>query len=556
MPRPYEATTKTIGELLGLEHRHLVVPLYQRSYSWKGAEVSEFWNDLVDFAKDARPQKVEDQYFLGSVVLVERDAEFEILDGQQRLATTTILLAVIRDLLREGAADDKKQAELLQQYIASPQFGGQTIYRLVLNKQDRDYFRAKIQDLDGKDVKLPRKRPASLGLIQGAHNLLRKQAIAYRDEASKDGAEHLKRLAVVVLQNVSLVACTSTDYDTAAGVFITLNTRGIELSTADLLRTWLMGQAGNDSDRADIAADWDVIYSIGSDVAVDDFLRHFWISHHGDVKKQRLYKTVTQWVIKQKEEPAEFSRELAASSQTYVDLATAQTKDDRLRPGLAAVRSLGAKALRPALLSLWENSEDKQRADRERLLSALVTLYVRFITIGSRDNSELEQVVFGIAQDLRKKPLNVDLAIQKIHGLVPDDDRFKSDFADASAKGKPAAYLLRELEHARRPTKELKVATPDLVHVEHIYPQAGVEGERWDDHEAQIDRIGNLTPLAAPINSSIQDKGFQVKKEEYKKSDLQITRDLTRFQSWDASRITSRQKKLAKIAVEAWPYPS
>jgi hypothetical protein len=355
---------------------------------------------------------------------------------------------------------------------------------------------------------------------------------------------------------VSIVACTSTDYDTAAGVFITLNTRGIELSTADLLRTWLMGRATSDADRADIAADWDTIYSISSDVRVDDFLRHFWVSRYGDVKKQRLYKTVSEWIAKEKKDPAAFSRELAESSLTYVDLATAQTKDDRLRPGLAAVRSLGAKALMPALLSLWESTDDKQRADRERLLNALVTLYVRFITIGSRDNSELEQLVFGIAQDLRRKPLNIDLAIQRIHGLVQHDEQFKSDFSDASARGKPAAYLLRELEHARRPTNELKVATPDLVHVEHIYPQAGVDGKRWSDHEELIDRLGNLTPLSAPINSALQDKNFSVKKKEYTKSDLLITKDLEELGEWNADTIAARQKELADLAAVAWPYPS
>lgn len=86
-------------------------------------------------------------------------------------------------------------------------------------------------------------------------------------------------------------------------------------------------------------------------------------------------------------------------------------------------------------------------------------------------------------------------------------------------------------------------------------PQAGVDGKRWADHDEVIDRIGNLTPLAAQINTSLQDKPFAKKVVEYAKSDLLITKDLAQFNDWNATTIAQRQKTLADLALKAWPYP-
>src|SRR5688500_17331786 len=107
MPDPYDAEVNSLGELLTTANQPLRVPLYQRSYSWRPSEYKEFWSDVLDFASDATPQRREDQYFLGSVVVVDKAAELELLDGQQRLATTTILLAAIRNFLATQQAHEE-----------------------------------------------------------------------------------------------------------------------------------------------------------------------------------------------------------------------------------------------------------------------------------------------------------------------------------------------------------------------------------------------------------------------------------------------------------------
>jgi len=99
MPDPYKADVSTLGELLTRQNQPLRVPLYQRPYTWRTSEVRDYWTDLFEFSAGAAPGKREDQYFLGSIVVVDRDDYLELLDGQQRMATTTILLATIRAYL-------------------------------------------------------------------------------------------------------------------------------------------------------------------------------------------------------------------------------------------------------------------------------------------------------------------------------------------------------------------------------------------------------------------------------------------------------------------------
>src|SRR5580700_980924 len=100
MPNQYTPQKRTIGELLSVTNPPIVVPDWQRNYSWTSSEAESFWQDLSDFDQKYPGNNVADQeYFLGSVVIVDNGASHLLLDGQQRLATAGILLSVIRDYL-------------------------------------------------------------------------------------------------------------------------------------------------------------------------------------------------------------------------------------------------------------------------------------------------------------------------------------------------------------------------------------------------------------------------------------------------------------------------
>jgi hypothetical protein len=357
----------------------------------------------------------------------------------------------------------------------------------------------------------------------------------------------------VVTSHVSVVAVSSQDEDNAASVFETLNDRGIGLSTPDLLRNLLLRRADDDDDRERIIEYWHTILAIEEDARVDEFLRHYWLSKHGDVKTRSLYREMKDWIEANEENSLTFSQDLAETALVYRDLVTARDDDADLRRGLEAVRMLGAKSLMPVLLSAYAVGEDAQK---KKLLSTLVALFIRYNVIGNRETTVLETAVYNTAKEFRE---NSDFvaAITRLKNLAPSDEEFVAQFKRASvARRTTARYLLREIEHAKRMTQEVQVETPDRVHVEHIYPQTPLAGQRAADHDRIINRLGNQTLLAARLNVTIRNSDFPTKKPYYESSDLLMTREVGELDSWDADAIDSRQEQLSEYALEIWSFPS
>lgn len=156
-----------------------------------------------------------------------------------------------------------------------------------MNSFDRDFFREEVQDDIPDQTSSPTVRQQSHARIRKARNYFRDQIEKENQglESQKLAFERNLRLGTVLLDHMSVVAVSSNDEDNAAAVFETLNDRGVGLSTPDLLRNFLLRQASNDEGRNEIVEFWRVVLDINEDkVNVDEFLRHYWVSHHGDVK--------------------------------------------------------------------------------------------------------------------------------------------------------------------------------------------------------------------------------------------------------------------------------
>ena len=108
----YTTEKRTLGVVLSNTTPPLRVPDYQRDFSWEGPQISEFWNDLDHFDRQYPGANITGkEYFLGAAVFVNNQTYHLILDGQQRLATATILLAAIRDKIREYNLDVANQIQ-------------------------------------------------------------------------------------------------------------------------------------------------------------------------------------------------------------------------------------------------------------------------------------------------------------------------------------------------------------------------------------------------------------------------------------------------------------
>lgn len=171
MPAPYHPNKRNIGQLLSVTSPSIVVPDWQRNYAWTTSHVETFWNDLIHF--EARmPQELTGEYFLGSVVIVETAAnQHLLLDGQQRLATSAILLSVIRQFTK--LFNDNASRSVQQRYLADMDFStGQTDYKLTLNAYDREFFRREVLEYPEADYEPPAPIHASHRLIRNAKKFL------------------------------------------------------------------------------------------------------------------------------------------------------------------------------------------------------------------------------------------------------------------------------------------------------------------------------------------------------------------------------------------------
>ena len=498
-----------------------------------------------------------EEYFLGSAVLVTGGKTNLLLDGQQRLATATILLSALRDERKSFKAD--AATRLQNKYIADlDDASGETTPVLTMNVYDRDYFRQEVQEGRNADQARPKATLKSHGLVRKARDyfarkVLEQQAVAGVGEA---GFKRNVRLQDVLCNHMSLVIVSSSDEDNAAAVFETLNDRGIGLSTPDLLRNLLLRRAPGDDARARIVSAWQAILGIADEASVEDFLRHYWVSRYGDVKARKLYREIKDTITTDEIDSVALSLELAETAPIYRDISRGRDIDKELQRLLEGIRTLGAKVLFPALLSGYGALPDDETKDSLRsLASALTTLFVRHTVVGGRESTTLESTVYSIAADLRKSK-DFDAAIAALRDFAPDATDFVSRFKRLSV-GRIATsrYLLREIEHAKRATQELAVELGDRVHVEHIYPQTP-DGPKWPNHAQLINRLGNHTLLGRRLNTAIKNGDFATKKEKgYRSSDVLMTKELLGYDDWSPETIERRQQELSGFAFDVWHFP-
>lgn len=222
--------------------------------------------DLVDFMGE----KDEEPYFLGSIVLIKDTAPYtEVVDGQQRLTTLTILLAVLRDPTADPVI---KQA--VQRFIAQPEdiiMGLKAQPRLTLRSKNADFFAERVQapDVVGDLVKLD---PTTLRT--DAQRGIRANAEALREELKGWSEQRRLELVQMLGQRTFMVVVSTPDLDSAHRIFSVMNARGLNLSPSDIFKSYIIGDLKDDDEAADdCAARWeDAEEALGRDAFADLFL--------------------------------------------------------------------------------------------------------------------------------------------------------------------------------------------------------------------------------------------------------------------------------------------
>jgi len=550
---------KKVGSFLSEGNIRFSVPLFQRGFSWEREQIEQMWEDINETISENR-----DEYFLGSIVLNQKSQnECEIIDGQQRLATLTIIFAVIRDAYNEMG--DERHAEIQIEYIAKKERATRRIYgKLNLNKDDKDFFKKYVQDYGSINKGEGYKKETSLN---NSNKLI---FVAYRfftdkiyEELSKLSSQKQKVDYLITLEesisNRFLVIATYVgDESDAYLIFETLNDRGLELSVTDLLKNYLFSKSGKD--LKEVQKKWDEIVTILSNRNVNTFLRHFWISTRSMIREKNLY-SVLKKDIKEHGDVLTFVSNLKSESEVYEALLNPERqywKSTNIVKLLEELNLLNVKQCLPFLLSCRVKFND---SDFKKILELCINFTFRYSTICNFNPNALERLYSSISIKIRDGTLNTIPEITKeIKTLYPDNQTFNNAFVEKDIKEKKVArYILKRINDSLIEGGELVAADSDKVNLEHVLPQnPDAEWEKYLeknklDYKDLVNKIGNMTLLGSEYNRKAANKFFTKKKDEiYKKSKLPITKPLCSLNEWNDKTIRKRQKEFRDVALNIW----
>jgi hypothetical protein len=547
----FQPDKRTLGQILSSTSPPIRVPEFQRDYSWDKVQIEEFWVDLIEFSGDASQSLVGKEYFLGAAVLVNNGTYHLLLDGQQRLATATILLAALRDQITTFSKDAANQLQDL--YITfQDHLSGGRVFKLHLNVFDNNFFRDYIQAFPKVAGTMPQKK--SHYLIKNAYEYFSQKVREGWDAADGGqlGFNWAVRVALALRENLVMVTVVSNNEKSAASIFATLNDRGIGLSTVDLVRSYVL-QNAHPSHREEIIEKWEKVFnSCGKDLAAENLLRMSWVADHGDVKSRSLYKIVSD-AIDTGTTPLAYSQRISQDAILFRQFRDAESEDGEVQQNLKALRTLKFNASYPLLFSA---SRRLTEAENKNLIKALTSLVVRHNVICGLDRAKIESNVYATAKLLADGG-DYSAALNSLRTISPSDVQFNSSFNQLSfskSEHSTARYLLTCLDSKMGATQEVTVAGADQVHVEHIYPQTPPAEHRWSSHDRHVRLLGNLTLLDRRLNESIKNADFAIKKANaYTGSRLEITKALLALPSWSPEAVIARQVQLRDLARDIWP---
>ena len=590
-----DAKQMSLASLISSSRYGFSVPDFQRNYSWTGQQLEQFWADVTSLAEDKFPD-----HFLGPIVLLNSENRKPIIDGQQRITTLVVLAGLIRDKFVEDFGDPKYEV------LGTTQVYSNRINDfLFLNDLQTPFFQSNYQiksileayvirspksDLRKRfgvknDKLSPHDKRAAKNLIN-AQSVLSKKLDDWLDEYStvrENQVTRLSELVTAMKEGIQFLTIEVENEEDAFTIFETLNERGLKLSPADLIKSYILRKVLEENSKAnrdDIIDIWDEIMENLGDYDLTSFLRHYLLTIHNE----SIQKKVIFHKIKNEIEPLEKSVKPVSPRKKLDDLRTAALTYAQLLPDSPAtvenkqievsLKKLDMISdnhrifLLKVFLSNFENDDDLLFAIR-----SVEILVFRWIICG--ENAQvLENHLQIAAHKVKNKDReSLQQACQYLISVSPSDETFRQALLTKSFRdSRLQAYALRTLNlgiTGSEVTTERKE-----VSVEHIAPQKPadevwfmkvakkeLEPEDSEDtptYENYVNKWGNLTILESKLNSIVQNNLWDLKKEGvgtkkgYRNSTVATTSELLVVQDWTREVIDSRTAWFADCALVLW----
>ncbi len=544
--------------------KQFVVPIYQRTYSWTTKECNQLWKDIVNVSqKDEIPA-----HFIGSIVYIEKGiyqvaavSQLLVIDGQQRLTTLSLLLSAVADAIEDDESiGGMTNSKIKNYYLFNSEETDDLFFKLRLTRSDKETFWNLLKNND-----LP---PQHSFRIQENY-----QFFADKIAKSKISLEQLiKGLRKLVIVDISL----DRDHDNPQLIFESLNSTGLDLSQADLIRNYILMGLDPEEQKHLYESYW---YMMEQDFGQANYTKHFdrfmrdyltLKSNAGTIPTLALVYEAFKGYSNQNGVPIEeIVQDIHHYSKHFTKLMLQKEDDPAIRKVLHDIDILKYDVPYPFLMEVFEDYEN-DLLDKSELIEILLLVesYLFRRAICGIPTNSMNKTFATFSKSILDKENYLESVKAKFllldsYRRFPNDEEFKQAFLTKDVYNfRPRNYLLRKLENYKR--KEL-VQVDDYT-IEHIMPQnenlsdewKRDLGENWQTVQATyLHTLGNLTLTG--YNSELSDRPFSEKREMdggFVDSPIRLNRSLADFNGWNEEAILNRSNELADQALTIWKTPT
>lgn len=552
------------------ENKNYFIPAYQRPYSWDAENARQLVDDLYqNYLSDGK------EYFIGSMICTNRKEEgkgFEVVDGQQRLTTISIIISELKGVVKKQTVKDDLQKRILPIDAYSDKTEQP---RLLVRAKERDLYNYYI--LQGQKEYLPQKLTDTESLFVDNAKTIRD----YFNEISncdKEKEDLLRGFAKYLLQNVFVVFVQTNDFASSFRLFNVLNNRGLSLSNSDLLKSALFesaSAAGTASDVAQIESLWakleDTVVGIKNIDAVgvksiDNFMTLHQMSEKNSLN--RVFKRGFDYFfdVLGKEEysndAVKMLKKLVGSANNYEKIIENDVFDVASQKRINSLKCLVADEWIPPVLAFLNKSNTECAVINEDQFSIFLSVFEKVYMHGwfkkEMKNKRLAVCYSAISAINNNKKLSEIIEI--ISGCT-SNDKFFDSLDDCLYESRPnqisfiKAVLLRI--DSEQQDESVKKTYKGSITIEHILPQK-MEDEYWinrftaQDHGLWGHRFGNLTLISRSKNSEAKNSNFEKKKQIYVGSSFDITKNLCQLSDWGVKELSNRHEAFKNKIKELW----
>ncbi|GAA8800531.1 DUF262 and DUF1524 domain-containing protein [Helicobacter pylori] len=531
------------------QKNQLVIPIYQRLYSWEKEQCKQLWDDIIKIGGNDKM----DGHFIGSILYVldritHSNNALLIIDGQQRLTTITLLLTALRD----HWSDKRKDIE--DHYLINSDKDGDKKFRLILSESDKDTLLSLID----KDKRKPSE--PSLKIVENFK--LFEEWVSKNTNKLETIFRGLEKLMIVKI-------ALEKGKDDPQLIFESMNSKGIELTQTDLIRNYIVMETEIEKQEGFYNKYWRAMEKEfkQNKKLFDRFVRHYLTIKTREIPNiKKVYVALKDYRQKERIGIEDLLKDLQKYCGYFCQIVFKKEADKDLNKALGFLVDLEMDVIYPLLLELYSDYNDGVLSKNDfRPSIALIESYICRRAVCGLGANSLNKVFPSFTKRIQKdeyfKSLKVHFGSLTEKQRFPNNDEFKDCFITIDFyRFKKREYFFERLENFDR--KE-RVYTHEYT-TEHIMPQKLTEewerdlGENFQEiHNKYLHTIGNLTLTG--YNSEYSNKSFQEKRDMekgFKDSPLRLNQGLRDLKSFGEEEIKKRANDLADLALKIWTYPN